>query len=141
MLEGIGETFFLATMAAMLARAVLEQGRDEEALVLTETAERSAADDDIDAQIHWRCVRALILARRGAFDEAEALVRKALDLAVETEAPALRASTLADLATVLVHAQRPDEARHALVDAIAVYSAKGDLASLDRAERLLLTIQ
>jgi len=34
-----------------------------------------------------------------------------------------------------------DEARHALVDAIPVYSAKGDLASLDRAERFLLTSQ
>jgi hypothetical protein len=42
---------------------------------------------------------------------------------------------------VLFHAQRADEARHALVDAIAVYSAKGDLASLDRAERFLFTIQ
>jgi tetratricopeptide (TPR) repeat protein len=86
-------------------------------------------------------VRALILARRGTFDQAEALVRKALELAIQTEAPALRASTLADLATVLLHAQRHDEARHALADAIAVYSAKGDLASLDRAERLLLTIR
>ena len=141
MLQGIGETYFLSTMAAVLARAVLEQGRDEEALALTETAEKSAADDDVDAQVHWRCVRALILARRARFDQAEALVRKALDLAIQTEAPALRASTLADLATVLLHAQRPDEARHALVDAIAIYSAKGDLASLDRAERFLLTIQ
>ena len=32
MLEGMGETYFLSTMAAMLARAVQEQGRDEEAL-------------------------------------------------------------------------------------------------------------
>ena len=119
----------------------LGTGRDKETLALPETAERSATDDDVDAQVHWRCVRALILARRGSFDQAEALVRKALDLAIQTEAPALRASTLADLATVLLHAQRPDEARQALVDAIAVYSAKGNLASLDRAERVLLTIQ
>jgi len=119
----------------------LGTGRDKETLALPETAERSATDDDVDAQVHWRCVRALILARRGSFDQAEALVRKALDLAIQTEAPALRASTLADLATVLLHAQRPDEARQALVDAIVVYSAKGNLASLDRAERVLLTIQ
>jgi len=94
-------------MSAVFARAVLEQGRDEGALTLTETAERSAADDDVDAQVQWRCVRALILARRGTFDEAEALVRKALELAVQTETPALRASTLADLATVLLHAAAP----------------------------------
>ena len=62
------------------------------------------------------------------------MVRAALDMARQTEAPALRASTLADLATVLLQAQRPDEARNALVDAIAVYSAKGDLDRL-RARR------
>jgi len=64
----------------------LGTGRDKETLALPETAERSATDDDVDAQVHWRCVRALILARRGSFDQAEALVRKALDLAIQTEA-------------------------------------------------------
>ena len=58
LLEKMGETYFLSTMAAMLARAVREQGRDAEALELTGLAERSAADDDIDAQVLWRAVRA-----------------------------------------------------------------------------------
>ena len=107
MLQGIGETYFLSTMASMLARAVLEQGRDEEALAWTETAERSAAEDDVEAQVDWRCVRALILARRGALEEAEALARKAVELAIQTEASAIRASTLSDLATVLCMPSAP----------------------------------
>ena len=38
----------------MLARAVREQGRDEEALALTRAAEAAAAADDVDAQVQWR---------------------------------------------------------------------------------------
>jgi len=140
MLQRLGETYFLSTMAAALARAVLEQGRDAEAMALTKAAEASAADDDLEAQADWRCVRALILARRGDLVDAEALARAGRELAFQSEAPALRASTLSDLATVLSLSGRAEEARHALAEAIAIYTAKGDLSSLRRAERLRLTI-
>ncbi len=141
MLQGLGETYFLSTMAATLARAVLEQGNEDEALALTTTAEKSAADDDVDAQAHWRCVRALILARRGELSDGEALARAGLELALQTEAPALRATALSDLASVLALAGRAEEARRSLADAIAIYTAKGDRTSLGRAEKFLVTIQ
>lgn len=141
MLQGLGETYFLSTMAAMLARALLQQGRDDEALAWIETAERSSAEDDVDAQVSWRCVRALILARKGALEGAEALVRKGLELAAQTETLSLRAATLADLATVLSHAKRPREAREFLAEAIAAYAAKGDTSSVARAQRFLEKIQ
>ena len=141
MLRGIGETYFLSSMAATLARAVLAQGRDDEALTWIEAAEGMAADDDIDAQAESRCVRALILTRRGSFQEAEALARKGVELAAQLETPALRGSSLYDLATVLLQAKRADEARQALGEAIAVHAAKGDTSSIARAEKLLATIQ
>ena len=141
MLQAVGETYFLSTMASFLARAVLDQGRDDEALAWTETAERSSTEDDVDAQVHWRGVRALILANKGALAEAEALARKGRELAFQTEAWSIRASSLSDLATVLVRAKRPDEARQALGDAIAIYAAKGDVSSVARAEKFLMTIQ
>jgi tetratricopeptide (TPR) repeat protein len=137
MLARMGETYFLSTIAAMLARAVHTQGRDEEAMTLTETAERSAAEDDIDSQAQWRCVRALILARRGSCEEAEALVRRAINLASKTEALSLKASTLMDLATVLSFTERTEEARVAANDAIAIFAAKGDMSSVERAEEFL----
>ncbi|HEX2542640.1 MAG TPA: adenylate/guanylate cyclase domain-containing protein [Caldimonas sp.] len=140
MLQGMGETYFLSTMAAMLARAVRDQGRDDEALELTKTAESTAADDDVDAQVDWRSVRAPILARNGALSEAEALARQAVELAMQTEAPTLRATALWDLATVLSLAQRADEARLALSDAIELYAAKGDRQSLERAKVVLADI-
>jgi len=46
-----------------------------------------------------------------------------------------------DLATVLFSSKRPQEARQALAEAIAVYAAKGDTSSVARAERFLATIQ
>ena len=59
-----GETYYLSTIAALLARLVREQGRDDEALELTRSAEAASAADDIESQALWRMVRAPILARR-----------------------------------------------------------------------------
>ena len=60
-------------MAALLARIVREQGRDQEALDLSVAAEEAAAEHDLDAQVRWRAVRAPILARVGKFSEARNL--------------------------------------------------------------------
>jgi class 3 adenylate cyclase/tetratricopeptide (TPR) repeat protein len=136
-LEKMGETYFLSTMAAMLARAVREQGRDAEALALTQLAERSAADDDIDAQVLWRAVRAPIIARAGAIEEAEGMARAAVDMARQTELPDLNASALMELATVKRLAGHADAARAALDEAIGIYVAKGDRASERRAREML----
>ena len=137
MLEKMGETFFLSTMAAMLARAVREQGRDAEALALTELAEKSAAADDIDAQALWRSVRAPILARSGAIEEAETMARAALDTAKQTGMPGLHASAFYELATVLHLAGRREEAAKALDEAVRIHVAKGDVVSARRARALL----
>jgi len=137
LLEKMGETYFLSTMAAMLARAVREQGRDAEALELTGLAERSAADDDIDAQVLWRAVRAPILARAGALEEAEAMARAALDMARQTQVPDLHASALMEFATVMRLAGHVDAARLALDEAISIYVTKHDLVSERRAREML----
>ena len=96
---------------AILARAVRAQGRDDEALELTRAAEAAAADDDVDAQVLWRGIRAPILARAGDPSEAEALVRAALERARQTEMPSLHAFALAEFGAVLHLANGRDEAR------------------------------
>ena len=83
----------------------------------------------------------MILARKGSIAEAEALVRKGVELAAQLETPSLRGASLADLATVLLHAKRPEEARQALAEALAVYAAKGDTSSVARARSSSPTIQ
>ena len=137
MLEKMGETYFMSTMAVLLATAVRQQGRDDEALELTRLAERSAAADDIDAQVLWRAVRAPILARAGAIEEAEAMARAALDMARQTEIPDLHASALMELAMVMRLAGRADAAREALDEAVGIYAAKRDLVSERRAREML----
>jgi tetratricopeptide (TPR) repeat protein len=132
LLERIGETFFLSSMATVLARAVREQGRDDEALEVTRLAEKSAAPNDIEAQVQWRCIRAPILARAGALEEAEALMRAAVDMAKQTEAPDLLASSWSELATVLHLRGQQHEARQALDEALRIYDAKGDRMAAQR---------
>jgi tetratricopeptide (TPR) repeat protein len=132
-LRGAGETYVLSTVATVLARVMREQGRDDEALALSQEAELAAADDDVDAQVQWRSVRAPILARRARCVEAEALARRALELALQADAPLLQAEASADLAEVLLQAGRPDEAEAQFNAAAELWSTKGDRVSAARA--------
>jgi ATP/maltotriose-dependent transcriptional regulator MalT len=133
-----GETYFLSTMAALLARLAREQGRDDEALALSRTAEQATADDDTESQALWRMVRAPLLARAGDLAQAEALARGALALVRQTESPMLQADALAELAEVLRLASRGDEARATLDEAIALYEAKGNRVAARRARQKTL---
>ena len=132
-LQRTGETYFLSTMAALLSRIVCEQQRVEEALSLSKIAEDAAAADDVEAQVLWRIVRVPILAQSGELAEAEATARTALELAQRSEVPMLQADTLFELAVVLQRGGQVDPARNALREAIALYTAKGDLTSAARA--------
>ena len=132
-LRGAGETYVLSTVATVLARVMREQGRDDEALALSQEAEFAAADDDVDAQVQWRSVRAPILARRAQGAEAEALARRALELALQADAPLLQAEASADLAEVLLQTGRPDEAHEQFNTAAKLWSVKGDRVSAARA--------
>ncbi|HET9977049.1 MAG TPA: adenylate/guanylate cyclase domain-containing protein [Burkholderiaceae bacterium] len=130
-----GETYYLPTMAALLARAVRESGRDAEALELTRRAEQLAAADDLDSQSLWRSVRAPIVARAGQLDEAEVLARSALEMAQQSDAPTAQADALLELASVLRIAGRHDDARAAALQARALYVVKGDDVSAARCGR------
>ena len=120
-------------MAALLSRVVRDQGRDDEALVYSEIAEATAADDDMESQALWRSIRAPIVARAGNLSEAESLARSAVELSGQSDAPQMRADSLSELASVLRLAGRLDEARQTIDSAIAIYRAKGDIVSAARA--------
>lgn len=133
-----GETYFLSTMAALLARLARDQGRDDEALGLSRRAEQATADDDTESQALWRMVRAPILARAGEFAPALDLARSAVDLVRRTESPLLQADALAELAQVLHLAGQPAEARRALDEATALYDAKGNRVAAARARAIAI---
>jgi ATP/maltotriose-dependent transcriptional regulator MalT len=90
------------------------------------------APDDVESQALWRSVMAPILARAGGLQQAEELARAALDLVRPTEAPVMKADGLCELASVQRLAGKLAEARSAIDEAIALYTAKGDTASARR---------
>ena len=138
-LRQAGEAYVLSTVAAVLARVMRDQGHDEEALALSREAEQAAAADDVDAQVQWRSVRAPILARRGEVGDAQAMARRALELAMQADAPLLQAEACADLAEVLLQAGRRDEAHAQFNAAARLWSAKGDRVSAARARARVAT--
>ena len=131
-----GERYYRSTMAALLARLVRDQGRYDEALELTKLAEELAAPGDTSVQALWRSTRATLLARAGDFALAEELARIAVDLVKPTEAPPQQAVALRELAEVLHLAGKADEARQAIAEALALYTAKGDRVMADRCREL-----
>jgi class 3 adenylate cyclase/tetratricopeptide (TPR) repeat protein len=138
--EEVGELGYLASVGPYLAEAVFAQGRDEEALQLTERwrADRLTAPEDIDGHAQWRRVRAKILARKGELDEAERLAREAVELASTTaDILDLRAEALADLGEVLRFAGRLQESRAALGEAMRLYEAKGNVVGAGHIRVLL----
>jgi tetratricopeptide (TPR) repeat protein len=136
-LEAMGENGVRSTTAALLARAVLGQGRIDEAERFTEVAEELGEPDDLLTQIVWRSVRARVASARGSFDEAERLAREAVELGRETDFVNFLADALIDLAAVLDDAARGTETSPLIEEAVRLYEEKGNTVSADAARARL----
>jgi hypothetical protein len=108
------------------------QGRDSEAMERTVECEKAALTGQLDAQIKWRAIRALLLARRREFEEAERLAAEAVELTAESEQIDSTAEVLADQGHVLRLAGREDDAQRQAVHALALFERKGNLVGARR---------
>jgi tetratricopeptide (TPR) repeat protein len=126
-LEEAGELGSLSSATPVLVDAVYAQGRDEEALALSERwrPERLTVPEDVDAQVGWRRVRAKVLARLGDVEEAERLAREAVAMATPTDFLEVRVDAHQSLAEVLRHAGRLDAAAAADDEAGRLRELKG----------------
>jgi class 3 adenylate cyclase/tetratricopeptide (TPR) repeat protein len=140
-LEQMGATGPLASVAAMLARVVLLRERGDEAEELTRTCERIAAPDQLDAQVKWRSIRAIVLARRGDAEEAERLAREAVYQVDKTDQLDSRAEARVDLAEVLRLGGRHGEAGRELDRAIRLYKDKGNEVAEASTRRLVARVR
>src|SRR5262249_12418808 len=122
-LEAMGERAYLSTVAAFLARVAEARGRLDDADRLSHLSEASAAPDDVETQVLWRGALARAMARRGAYDEAEALARAAVSLLDGIDGPWMRGTAELDLAVVLAAAGRAAEAEEAAERAAALFAA------------------
>jgi predicted ATPase len=127
--EAMGERAHRSTTAGFLARAILAQGRYEEAEQFSIISEELAEPDDLVTQIVWRGVRARVLTVRGEIEAAECLAREAVALAERTDLVNLHGDALLDLAAVLDADGRPAEAAEAGADALRLYEGKGNVVS------------
>jgi len=124
--HGVSSRSQLAHVASILARVLLRQGHEADAERAIEEARTASIPSEVGAQTRWRQTRALLLARRGAFGEAEGLARQAVDWSRRAQASDLQAQALADLAEVLRGADKHDEAIRAAEEARSLYKRRED---------------
>jgi class 3 adenylate cyclase/DNA-binding SARP family transcriptional activator len=138
--EDTGDRAMLSTTAAMLAQALLAQGRDGEAERFAELSEELAADDDLITQVLWRSARARALAGRGEVEEAARLARRAVALAKRSDFVNDQADVLVDLAVVDRQAGHLEHARAALTESLRLYERKGNTVAAGRARAELAAL-
>jgi class 3 adenylate cyclase len=141
-LEREGKNVPRANIAALLARVLLlQEGRDHEAAQYVEQCRELALEDQIDAQIKWRSLRALMLAREGRLDEALRMAEEAASMAEGSEQPGTKAEALFDKAEVLLMVGRTEDAARAALQAADLYEAKGCAVLAANARQLLVRLE
>jgi DNA-binding SARP family transcriptional activator/tetratricopeptide (TPR) repeat protein len=135
--DEIGDASSFSTLAALLAAVLYRQERFDESLDWNERSARSAAREDLHTQIPVRSTRAKLLARDGAYQEAERLGRGAVDLAGKTDFLNFQGRALLDLAEVFQLAGRLDEASREAEAAAVRFERKGNVVLARRARERL----
>jgi tetratricopeptide (TPR) repeat protein len=128
---GVNES---ANLAALLAQALHAQGRDEEAVAVSEV---TPAEDDVSAHVHLYAARARALTAVGRLEEAELLARDAVERARKTDFLVMHGDALSALAEVLESQGEAADASALLVEALELYRAKNHVVSIKRTEDLL----
>jgi tetratricopeptide (TPR) repeat protein len=127
----------LAVVAANLARVLLLQHRDEEAEELVQVCRETASAGQLDTQMKWRQLHAIVLARRGQFEEALRTASRAVRLSQRSQQLDSQAEALLDLAEVLRLSGRATEATEQAQRALNLYRQKGNVVAARRVRRLL----
>jgi tetratricopeptide (TPR) repeat protein len=131
-LEAVGETYYRASIAGLLAHALVDTGDLDGAERVAALARDIGDDDDAEVQILWRSAQARVLAARSRAGEAIPLAEAALEIADSTVDLVLQADVLAVLAEVLDAAGNPSGGDVARARALALYEQKGSRAGRAR---------
>jgi len=129
-----GERRLGSTTAGFLAHVLCDRGEMDEALTLTEEAERISAEDDYVSQVLWRSARARALAARDP-QAALGLATEAVDRAEAAGDPVFHGEALLSLAEVHETATRWNQTLSAIEQAITLFQGKGATAYVERAEQ------
>jgi len=140
-LEEIDDWGHFVSVVPLLADALWEQGRGEEATARIELAWSRMIEDDADAQVGVARVRARVLAARGETIEAVQEARRAVERAARTAYLDLHARALFDLGTVYELAGDPEAAAVAFDEACARFERKGNVAGAARVRERMAAVR
>jgi tetratricopeptide (TPR) repeat protein len=136
-LVSAGAKGFMAPQAALLASALVAQGRDDEAEPLVGLAEQSLASNELSSQTLVRTTRAMFDLRRGDMEGALSAIREAVAIGERTDALNLTADALVVLGYAHLQLRDPEQATQALETAVELYRRKGNLVATRRASMRL----
>jgi len=131
----MGASRYVSMYRVHLARVLVAQGRDEHA-----SAELEETQDVYGWSPFWLAARALVLARRGAFEEAVAVAREAAAGSSAGDDITQRATILTDVAEVLRAHGDLTGAAEALAEAVALHEEKGNVLPAQRCRELLAAL-
>jgi ATP/maltotriose-dependent transcriptional regulator MalT len=141
LLHGMGERARAPSLAAMLAAALVDQGRIDEADQYIEVAREMVAEKDPTGQAAIRMTAARVHAHRGQFGNAIRLAAEAVEHMEETEELLNVPDILVWQSEVLELAGRTAEAKEALLKAADAAARKGALVDERRARERLAALQ
>jgi class 3 adenylate cyclase/tetratricopeptide (TPR) repeat protein len=136
-LVSMGDKNYVAITSGWLAHCLYKLGRYGEAEEHASISEQAAAKSWVAAQVVWRGVRAMLLARQEHVERAEALAREAVDLALRTDRVDTQTDALMSLAEVLIVSERRAEAVPVVEDALRRYDSKEVVPAAARARALI----
>jgi hypothetical protein len=127
----------LASIAPLLAEALLAQGQQDEAEKLLELTSGWVIGDDKEGQVLLAGARSKLAALRGDAAGAEAFARTAVERTATGDELLARASAHVRLAEALELSNRDDGASSALREALLLYERKGDVVGAELVRRRL----
>jgi class 3 adenylate cyclase/predicted ATPase len=137
--ETTGDVGNFEWFCCILAQALLQVGRDEEAAQWLDRGRETAPSHESLPEIMRRHARAKVATRRGELEEGERLAREAVALAEQTDMLNPHGDALIDLAEVLAVAGK--DPRPQLEQALALYQRKGNIVLTERAQTRLAQLQ
>ncbi len=130
-----GERGYLSSVSGVLAGALCDQGRFDEADPFADESREMGAEDDHTTQMYWRAAKARILTARGLREEGAELAAEVVEL-TRRENGFDAQILLLQMADLL----EPDAARAALERAVEASEAKGNLVSAAQARERLAAL-
>jgi len=135
-----GEHAVASTVAALLAEALSQQGKDSEAERAAAQALQLGAADDRVNQILASAALAAVRRHQGRLIEAERLAREAVDISLGTDWADRQADAFVRLAEILEAAGRERDACSALRQALERYEQRENIVGACRARNALATL-